>query len=100
MFTLVDSNVYRELKMLLYEINQNVIKHSKATEKTTYFWVKNGLLNVQTYDNGPLTDADEILSKGNGINNIKKRINRLNGAVDFLISDLGHGLQINIKIRI
>lgn len=94
------SNEYRDLKLTIYEIYQNILKHSEAINIQTNININNYLLTVIIIDDGCLKIIQDIENKGNGILNIKKRIKRLNGKVLFSINPIGNGLIINLNFKL
>jgi signal transduction histidine kinase len=96
----LNSFIYRDLKLIIYEINQNILKHSKATRVNAYFLIKNGHFYASIMDNGILVSDKEIERKGNGVTNIRKRVERLKGKVVFSINPKGYGLKIEIRLNL
>ena len=96
----ISSSQYRDLKLMSYEINQNIVKHSHATCVITQVTAKNYYLTVRVEDNGDLYDPISIHSKGNGIGNLKKRAKRLGGKINFTSPENGSGLCILIEIKL
>lgn len=96
----LSSYMYRDLKLIVYEVNQNILKHSKASLVKNNFTINGGYLIANIEDNGVLLNVAEIERKGNGITNIRKRISRLNGHVHFAINPIGNGLIIEIKLNL
>ncbi len=96
----INSFIYRDLKLVIYEINQNILKHSKATIVNAHISIDNDQLNVYIQDNGVLINVHDLEMKGNGINNIRKRINRLKGEVNFSINSDGKGLKIEFRLKL
>ena len=96
----INSFVYRDLKLVFYEINQNILKHSKATAVKADFIIKNGQLYASFMDNGILKNVNDIERKGNGVTNIRKRVSRIKGEVNFSINPIGTGLKIEIKLNL
>lgn len=96
----INSFAYRDLKLIFYEINQNILKHSNATEVKAEFIIKNGRLYASIMDNGILKSDKEIERKGNGITNIRKRVGRIKGEVNFSINPIGNGLKIEIRLNL
>ncbi|MFM1929836.1 MAG: hypothetical protein RL387_1164 [Bacteroidota bacterium] len=96
----INSFIYRDLKLIIYEINQNVLKHSKASNVKNKFIVNEGDLIAIIEDNGVLKNIEDIESKGNGITNIRKRVSRLKGDLQFSINPDGSGLIIEIKLNL
>ena len=86
--------------MIIYEINQNILKHSKSTIVNAQISIANGKLNASIQDNGVLNNVNDLERKGNGITNIRKRINRLKGEVNFTINPVGNGLKIEFNLNL
>lgn len=96
----INSFIYRDLKLIIYEINQNILKHSKSTIVNAHISIANGKLNASIQDNGVLINVIDLERKGNGITNIRKRINRLKGEVNFTINPVGNGLKIEFNLNL
>ena len=95
----INNYVYRDLKLIFYEINQNILKHSNAKSVKANIYFEKGDLVAIIQDDGMLTNIEFIEKKGNGVTNIRKRIERINGKVKFDINPDGHGLLIEIKLN-
>lgn len=87
------------MKLIFYEINQNILKHSNAKSVKANIYFEKGDLVAIIQDDGMLTNIEFIEKKGNGVTNIRKRIERINGKVKFDINPDGHGLLIEIKLN-
>ena len=96
----INSFIYRDLKLIIYEINQNILKHSKSTIVNAQISIANGKLNAYIQDNGVLNNVNDLERKGNGITNIRKRINRQKGEVNFTINPVGYGLKIEFNLNL
>jgi ligand-binding sensor domain-containing protein len=94
----ISNFLYRDLKLIIYEINQNILKHSNANNVSYSFQYLNSQLQIVIKDDGNLNNIKDIEKKGNGITNIRKRVNRIKGGVDFQINPIGNGLMIEIKL--
>ncbi len=74
-------NFKKELEIDLYkilmELIHNILKHADASEASIQFFFKENELEVLIEDNGKGISFGN--AQGMGINNIKKRTNRLNG---------------------
>ncbi len=86
------ANVYR----IIQESLQNIIKHAKAKSVTLDFGLKNQKLFITISDDGVGYDTKKG-KKGIGIKNIKTRVDKLSGSVDFL-SKIDHGTTLTIII--
>jgi signal transduction histidine kinase len=86
--------------VVLYRITQevlsNIIKHADATKVNIQLHYTANELNLEITDNGCGFDINTN-EKGNGLNNIQKRAQSLNGEA-FIISKSGTGTTITIKI--
>jgi signal transduction histidine kinase len=69
----------RNLFLSVKETLNNVMKHSKATEITIDFKI-DGSLTIQIMDNGIGIDIQKIRQFGNGLKNIKKRMEGIGGS--------------------
>lgn len=95
---LLKGELFRDIKLSIYEIVTNCIKHSNADKLSLKFVAKSKNLRIQVSDNGFCQIAELELYKGNGIRNIKKRITRNKGQITFCILDENHGLTIEIQL--
>lgn len=93
---LINEELYRDLKLCIYEIANNILKHSyskhiifelKAIGNTIYIEVSETLENK----NIPIKE-----NAGNGIRNLRNRVRRNNG--NFEILPIDNGFKILIKI--
>lgn len=89
--------LFRDIKLCLYEIINNALKHSNAKLLTISLSTSNQRLNIHTRDNGFLKDVSLIENKGNGVKNIRKRVERNQGQIIFSTPEGGTGLEINIE---
>ena len=95
----ISSELYRNLRMIIFELCNNCLKHANATRFTLQFTKKNDCILLVVYDDGNF-DADKIKRKnGNGLRNILKRVEKMGGECNFSTSILG-GLQTTIKIKV
>ena len=87
-------NIYR----ILQELVQNIIKHSQATEVSIDISENGNDLVMRIRDNGiGMDEAIWETSKSIGVNNIKSRVNYLNGTVK-LVTDIGTHFKITIPL--
>ncbi len=90
--------LFRDIKLSIYEIVTNCIKHSGADQLTLSFVAKNKTLYIQISDNG-VCDLKELEGfKGNGIRNIRKRITRNRGRYSYYIANGSQGITIEIHL--
>ncbi|WP_299157277.1 tetratricopeptide repeat-containing sensor histidine kinase [uncultured Tenacibaculum sp.] len=85
------ANVYR----IVQEALQNIIKHAKAKNVTLVFSNENQNLIVNLKDDGVGFNTKKG-KKGIGLKNIKSRVEKLNGTVQF-ISEVNKGTTLVIK---
>lgn len=92
----VKSEKYRDMKLCLFEIVNNILKHSNGKNINITLEATPLLIRFLIQDDGNLTDVKEIEEKGNGIRNIRKRVKKHKGIANFAIPENGHGLEINL----
>jgi signal transduction histidine kinase len=96
----LDRELFRDLKLSVYEIMTNCLKHSNATLISLNLQAENKTIFMNITDDG-ICDLSHLESqKGNGIRNIAKRIRRNNGWVRYFIQEGQTGLTIEIKLPI
>jgi signal transduction histidine kinase len=77
--TIISAELYRDIKLCVYELANNCIKHSKAKHFNLLFEVGREEINIQGSDDGILIDIETLKSKNKGMPNLKKRVERQNG---------------------
>ncbi|WP_299120318.1 tetratricopeptide repeat-containing sensor histidine kinase [uncultured Tenacibaculum sp.] len=85
------ANIYR----IIQEALQNIIKHAKAKNVTLVFSNENQNLIINLKDDG-IGFNPKKGKKGIGMKNIKSRVDKLNGTVQFL-SEVGKGTALLIS---
>ena len=90
--------LFRDIKLSIYEIVTNCIKHAQADQIYIKFLAIDNRLNILVSDTGFCDIADLESYKGNGIRNIKKRIERNKGNVNYYVLDGESGLNIEISL--
>ena len=94
----INRELYRDIKLSVYEIVSNCLKHSKADLISLECSSENKLFKLIFTDNG-FCDLDDLGSqKGNGIRNISNRAKRNNGFVRYFIAEGETGLTIEIQV--
>jgi signal transduction histidine kinase len=84
----------RHIFLSIKESLNNIIKHANA--KNAFIEIKiNEFLNITIKDNGSGFDTKNIRKEGNGLHNIRKRISKLKGVVNY---DANNGTVINFEI--
>ncbi|PKH52486.1 hypothetical protein CXF68_18080 [Tenacibaculum sp. Bg11-29] len=86
------ANIYR----IIQEALQNILKHAKAEKVTLAFSKDDQHIIIELKDNGVGFNSKKG-KKGIGIKNIRSRVKKLNGSVEFL-SELSKGTSLIIKI--
>ena len=93
----------KKTQIYIYRITQeainNIIKHSGTKEAEINISSYQNLIFLKISDKGKGFDITKTNLKGNGINNIKERVELLNGEYE-VHSIIGRGTTINIKIPI
>ncbi len=68
----------RSIFLVIKETLNNVVKHSKATQVFIVITLDNGLL-IRIHDNGIGFDLEKVSQFGNGLRNMRKRMNSIDG---------------------
>jgi hypothetical protein len=92
----INGELARDIKLLVYEILTNTIKHSNADAISMTCTLKNNQLQLIFSDSGKCDLAELEVFKGNGIRNMKKRILRNNGRLMYYIAEGSTGLTIEV----
>ncbi len=89
----------RNLIMIFKEALNNCLKYADATLVTMEAELKEGnVLHIALTDNGKGFNVEEVV-KGNGLNNMRNRTERLKGKL-YIDSKPGHGTVINLHFRL
>lgn len=94
----MDSKKQIYIFRIVQEIINNILKHSAATEAEISLFNEESDLIIKVADNGKGFDVSKK-NYGNGINNIKERVELLKGSCE-IISQLFEGTKYNIKIPV
>jgi signal transduction histidine kinase len=94
----IPAELYRDIKLCLYEIMNNTIRHAKGNRFKFEFRATDGMLYIATCDNGILDDIRNIEDKGNGVRNLVKRVKRHNGKISFSIPEKETGLCVKMNL--
>ncbi len=94
----IQGELYRDIKLSIYEIVTNCIKHANANQLSIKFLAIDYRLNILVTDNGFCNISDVESYKGNGIRNIKKRIQRNQGQFKYYVLEGTTGLMIEINL--
>jgi signal transduction histidine kinase len=89
--------VRRNIYLVSREAFHNVVKHSGATKvRVSLVWNEHGF-RILIKDNGNGFEADKLEFKGNGLVNMKKRMNDIGGELQ-IISEAGLGTEIELIV--
>lgn len=94
----IRAELFRDIKLSVFEVVTNAIKHSKAANLSISIVQKERLLNIKISDDGFCDLSNFYAMKGNGIGNLKKRISRNNGTFSFYIEEEMTGLTVEFNI--
>ncbi|MCE2847205.1 MAG: hypothetical protein LW707_09310 [Sphingobacteriales bacterium] len=96
----INPELYRDLKLVFYELLGNMLRHSQATSFSIDWSVSLWQMHIVITDNGVITDIPEGNDTGNGLKNIRRRVERQQGKIEISISPAGHGLCYVIDLTI
>ncbi len=94
----VKGELFRDIKLSIYEIVTNCIKHANADRLSIKFLAINQKLKIVITDTGHCNILELESYKGNGIRNIKKRIQRNQGQFKYYVLEGTTGLTIEINL--
>ena len=77
----------RNVFLCVKESLNNVVKHSKANDVWIKVTVLPGTLEIQIHDNGVGINLQKLREFGNGLNNMKKRIQSIDGTFSIVNKD-------------
>ena len=96
--TALEAERRHELFLVFKEALNNIIKHSAAREVHISLRIAESRIVLVVEDNGRGFDPDAARnSKGNGLSNMKKRLQRLGGSAD-IVSTPGKGTRIEFSL--
>lgn len=88
----------RNLIMIYKEALNNSLKYSGATKILLEAELQDNVLHITLVDNGKGFNVEEVV-KGNGLNNMRNRAERLKGKL-YIDSHAGQGTSINLHFRL
>jgi two-component sensor histidine kinase len=94
------AELFRDIKLSIFEVVTNAIKHSKAANLSISIAQKERRLKIKISDDGFCDLSNLYAMKGNGISNLKKRISRNNGTFTFYIEEEMTGLTVEFNLPI
>ncbi len=93
----ISSKISTYLYRIIQEALNNAVKHSGASEINIMLIQEDLKLRLLIEDNGKGFDHNKLRAAGNGLYNMRERVNLLHGTIDITPSP-GAGVVINIKI--
>ena len=97
----LSNRLSKNLEIMIYRIFQelinNIIKHAQAKEVIVQIVCNNDILYLTVEDDGQGFDIKKTDTFGAGLNNIKSRIDSLNGHLD-IDSEIGVGTTFSIEL--
>jgi signal transduction histidine kinase len=97
--TPLSSTIRHDLFLVLKEALNNIVKHAQATEVRLSLRIENGALIMTLADNGQGFPAGNTSLFGNGLNNMRDRVEKVGGSFE-LHSEAGKGTSIALRIPI
>ncbi len=96
---LVSAEFRRNIFLVVKETLHNIVKHSFATEVLFVVNFSDHNLEIKIKDNGKGFSLEKLQTSGNGLSNMKKRIEDVGGTIA-LRSTPGKGTRIDFSARI
>ena len=96
---LLSAELRRNIFLVVKEVLHNIVKHSGANEVLFKIEITNRLLNIKIEDNGRGFSVKELSGLGNGLINMRKRIQDITGNIQ-IDSAPDKGTQINFSVNI
>ncbi|MDB6027263.1 MAG: putative two-component system sensor kinase [Verrucomicrobiales bacterium] len=93
----ISSDVRHNIFMVVKEALNNAVKYSGATEVSIHLGVVTNRLLIMIEDNGKGFDRQAVSSSTNGLLNMEKRMNAINGEFT-LCTKPGQGTRIDIAV--
>ncbi len=97
-FLEINADSYRDIKLCVYELLNNIQKHAGASAVNFDFIILDNTIKIIITDNGCYEIALQKQSNGNGLDNIKKRVARNKGIVKFEQNAQSTGLKVSLSI--
>ena len=94
---LVRGEVYRDIRLCLYEIINNMLKHSGGDRLRIVLLARRGLLTLYAADNGTLRSTEGMGERGNGVRNLRKRVTKHGGELRLSVGRSGSGLVVRMR---
>ncbi len=94
----VDGKTRRDIFLIVKELINNIVKHSKATVANIYIEANEINLQIVLKDNGIGFTTNNIKINSYGIAGLQQKIERLQGDINWVTND-GTSVQINIPLH-
>jgi signal transduction histidine kinase/ligand-binding sensor domain-containing protein len=95
----MSSELRRNLFLTVKEAFHNIVKHSAAGNVTMRLYFEKLMLHIIITDDGKGFDLENIRSWGNGLTNMRKRIEELDGRFE-ITSEVGEGTTIGFTVTL
>ncbi|MGI8966389.1 MAG: sensor histidine kinase, partial [Limisphaerales bacterium] len=95
----LSAEVRHNIFLAVREALNNIVRHSAASEARLQLSAENSTLEIVLEDNGRGFSVEDLDPSGNGLDNIKKRIETLGGRIE-MISSPNHGTKIGIIVKL
>ncbi len=95
----LSAEIRRNLFLTVKETIHNIVKHSQAREVTISVTTADSRLELQVYDNGKGFSMDERLGSGNGLINMKKRLEEIGGTFN-IESNPNQGTKVSVVLNL
>jgi ligand-binding sensor domain-containing protein/signal transduction histidine kinase len=95
----ISAQLRRNIFLVIKEALHNVVKHSEAANVTIIIEFSNDIFFTLLKDNGKGFLIENISGAGNGLINMKKRIEDIKGEIEFR-SNPGEGTQISFSVML
>ncbi|KXX68156.1 two-component regulator propeller domain-containing protein [Flammeovirga sp. SJP92] len=89
-----------QLVFIFKEAMTNIAKYAHATHVYLSLSIKNSMVTFSIKDNGVGISDEQIVKNGNGLKNMKARINKLGAATLNIESNAGKGTAIIVQFKI
>ena len=90
----------KNLFLIIKEAFHNIIKHSAASTATVHIAMNKSILSIDVADNGKGAEGNDhptVIGSGNGIKNMKKRMDEIGGTIHF---SSVNGMSIHITVTV
>jgi signal transduction histidine kinase len=94
----ISGEIRQSVLMMVKEILNNTVKYARADTVFFQLHMNENLLRIALSDNGIGFDANTIRSSANGLNNIQKRITKINGQLKIQTTN-GTSFEMYIPIQ-